>query len=205
MIVRKLKLARSYNEYVMENIISRIGESGYFEPWLGLVLSRPLRTCRFVCIFMDPTDWRHNTPIFIEFSPDFRKLVQPPYVDSIDWSKWHVFWVDERVVPKDHDDSNYKLAYDGFLSKVYLSRARSLHWAICAITSYRNCGFLSIKELILMIYELWNHVSDWFWSAAMIDTTKLETMHSKALAFMLDKWNWNITKISCCDTFSKIH
>ncbi|KAK9199587.1 hypothetical protein WN944_014779 [Citrus x changshan-huyou] len=47
-----------------------------------------------------------------------RKLVEPPYVDSIEWAKWHVFWVDERVVPKDHDDSNYKLAYDGFLSKV---------------------------------------------------------------------------------------
>ncbi|CAO2838543.1 unnamed protein product [Amaranthus hypochondriacus] len=47
-----------------------------------------------------------------------RKLVEPPYVDSIDWSKWNMFWVDERVVPKDHPDSNYKLAYDGFLSKV---------------------------------------------------------------------------------------
>ncbi|KMT15929.1 hypothetical protein BVRB_3g051150 isoform B [Beta vulgaris subsp. vulgaris] len=47
-----------------------------------------------------------------------RKLLDKPYVDSIDWSKWHVFWVDERVVPKDHPDSNYKLAYDGFLSKV---------------------------------------------------------------------------------------
>ncbi|KMT15927.1 hypothetical protein BVRB_3g051140 [Beta vulgaris subsp. vulgaris] len=47
-----------------------------------------------------------------------RKLVGPPYVDSIDWSKWHVFWVDERVVPRDHPDSNYKLAFDGFMSKV---------------------------------------------------------------------------------------
>ncbi|KAL5726783.1 6-phosphogluconolactonase [Ranunculus cassubicifolius] len=47
-----------------------------------------------------------------------RKLLEAPYVDSIDWGKWHVFWVDERVVPKDHEDSNYKLAYDGFLSKV---------------------------------------------------------------------------------------
>ncbi|CAH2044327.1 unnamed protein product [Thlaspi arvense] len=47
-----------------------------------------------------------------------RKLVEPPYVDSIDWSRWHFFWVDERVVPKNHDDSNYKLAYDCFLSKV---------------------------------------------------------------------------------------
>lgn len=47
-----------------------------------------------------------------------RKLVEPPYIDSIEWGKWHVFWVDERVVPKDHVDSNYKLAHDGFLSKV---------------------------------------------------------------------------------------
>lgn len=47
-----------------------------------------------------------------------RKLLEPPYVDSIDWAKWHVFWLDERVVPKDHPDSNYKLAFDGFLSKV---------------------------------------------------------------------------------------
>ncbi|KAF5732442.1 6-phosphogluconolactonase 4 chloroplastic [Tripterygium wilfordii] len=47
-----------------------------------------------------------------------RKLVEPPYIDSIEWSKWHVFWVDERVVPKDHADSNYKLAFDGFLRQV---------------------------------------------------------------------------------------
>ncbi|KAF5459584.1 hypothetical protein F2P56_019522 [Juglans regia] len=30
---------------------------------------------------------------------------------GIEWSKWHVFWVD-------NEDSNYKLAYDGFLSKI---------------------------------------------------------------------------------------
>jgi len=29
--------------------------------------------------------------------------------------------VDERVVPKDHEDSNYKLAFDGFLSKVFFA------------------------------------------------------------------------------------
>ncbi|XP_058724605.1 probable 6-phosphogluconolactonase 4, chloroplastic [Vicia villosa] len=47
-----------------------------------------------------------------------RKLVDSPYAKTIDWSKWHVFWVDERVVPKDNLESNYKLAKDGFLSKV---------------------------------------------------------------------------------------
>ncbi|MED6216914.1 hypothetical protein PIB30_012644 [Stylosanthes scabra] len=47
-----------------------------------------------------------------------RKLLEPPYVDSLEWSKWHAFWVDERVVPLTHEDSNYKLANDGLLSKV---------------------------------------------------------------------------------------
>ncbi|KAM0037046.1 putative 6-phosphogluconolactonase [Helianthus debilis subsp. tardiflorus] len=47
-----------------------------------------------------------------------RKLTEPPYSNSIDWSKWLIFFLDERVVPLDHPDSNYKLAYEGFLSKV---------------------------------------------------------------------------------------
>ncbi|KAG0457186.1 hypothetical protein HPP92_022020 [Vanilla planifolia] len=53
-----------------------------------------------------------------------RKLVEPPYVDEIDWSKWHVFWVDERVVMKDDPDSNYRLANEGFLLKVPIPPAQ---------------------------------------------------------------------------------
>ncbi|CAM0911733.1 unnamed protein product [Alopecurus aequalis] len=47
-----------------------------------------------------------------------RKLAGPPYLEAVDWSRWHVFWADERVVPKNHADSNYRLAMDEFLSKV---------------------------------------------------------------------------------------
>ncbi|KAK4431281.1 putative 6-phosphogluconolactonase 4, chloroplastic [Sesamum alatum] len=47
-----------------------------------------------------------------------RKIVEQPYIDSVDWSKWRVFWVDERVVPKDHPESNYLLAFTEFLSKI---------------------------------------------------------------------------------------
>jgi 6-phosphogluconolactonase len=43
-----------------------------------------------------------------------------PLVESIpddDWSKWHVFFVDERCVPLDDPESNFK-ACEAFLAKV---------------------------------------------------------------------------------------
>lgn len=43
-----------------------------------------------------------------------------PLRDAIPWAKVHLFWVDERCVPKNHPDSNYKLAFDTFLSRVAL-------------------------------------------------------------------------------------
>ena len=47
-----------------------------------------------------------------------RKLCEAPYNKTVDWAKWYIFWADERVVAKNHSDSNYKLAKDDFLSKV---------------------------------------------------------------------------------------
>jgi 6-phosphogluconolactonase len=45
-------------------------------------------------------------------------LTQPPLRDEIQWDKWYVLFADERCVPLDHDDSNYKSAFANFLSKV---------------------------------------------------------------------------------------
>lgn len=87
-----------------------------------------------------------------------RKLVESPYVDSIDWSKWHFFWVDERVVPKHHDDSNYKLAYDSFLSKVPIPPGNvyaineSLS-AEAAADDYETCLKHLVKTNILRVSE----------------------------------------------------
>lgn len=43
--------------------------------------------------------------------------------DSL-WMKMHFFWGDERCVPPDHDESNYKMAYDAFLSKIPVRKNR---------------------------------------------------------------------------------
>ena len=41
--------------------------------------------------------------------------------EDIDWKKVHIFIMDERFVPLDHKDSNYKLAYDGLIKHLFES------------------------------------------------------------------------------------
>jgi 6-phosphogluconolactonase len=37
---------------------------------------------------------------------------------AVPWDRTHVFWGDERHVPPDHPDSNYRMAYETLLSRV---------------------------------------------------------------------------------------
>lgn len=39
------------------------------------------------------------------------------FLRGVPWDKTHFFWVDERHVPPDHPDSNYRMAYETMLSK----------------------------------------------------------------------------------------
>ena len=50
----------------------------------------------------------------------YELLGSEPYIRSIHWQHVHIFWADERCVSPDHDDSNYRLAFGSFLSKVSL-------------------------------------------------------------------------------------
>ncbi len=52
----------------------------------------------------------------------FELLADPahPFHTRIDWARLLLFWVDERCVPPDSPDSNYRLATETFLSKVPL-------------------------------------------------------------------------------------
>lgn len=52
----------------------------------------------------------------------FTILGSMPYAEKIDWSCVHFFWVDERCVPADHPESNFKGAFDTLLSKVAIPK-----------------------------------------------------------------------------------
>lgn len=45
-------------------------------------------------------------------------LAADPFLDTVPWSSIYFFWGDERSVPPDHPDSNYRMATEALLSKV---------------------------------------------------------------------------------------
>ena len=48
----------------------------------------------------------------------FELLASDEYKSLIDWTRVEVFFVDERCVPPDHPESNYRMAREALLSKV---------------------------------------------------------------------------------------
>ncbi|MFL6215013.1 MAG: 6-phosphogluconolactonase [Blastocatellia bacterium] len=48
----------------------------------------------------------------------FSLLAGAPFADTVPWDSIHFFWGDERGVPPDHADSNYRMARETLLSKV---------------------------------------------------------------------------------------
>jgi len=55
----------------------------------------------------------------------FELLADPnePFRDQIAWPNIHFFWSDERHVPPDHPDSNYRMANEAMLSRVPVTQS----------------------------------------------------------------------------------
>lgn len=56
--------------------------------------------------------------------PLFDRLASHAYGDQIIWGSVHVFWGDDRTVPPDHEDSNYRMARERLLDRVPISTAQ---------------------------------------------------------------------------------
>jgi 6-phosphogluconolactonase len=76
-------------------------------------------------------------------STTYELLSQPAYSKKIDWNRLHVFWGDERCVPPEHADSNYRMAWSSLLSQVPIPAA-NLH---------RMRGELEHSEEAAELYE----------------------------------------------------
>jgi 6-phosphogluconolactonase len=51
-------------------------------------------------------------------------LASAAYRDRVPWQQTSFFWGDERHVPPEHEDSNYRMAYEAMLSKIPIPAAQ---------------------------------------------------------------------------------
>ncbi len=56
----------------------------------------------------------------------YKLLAQPPYCEQIDWTLIHAFWGDERCVPMEDLENNYRQAQEVLLGRVPIS-AENIH------------------------------------------------------------------------------
>lgn len=54
----------------------------------------------------------------------YELLADPSLSRQLDWEATHIFFGDERAVPPDHPDSNYRTAFETLLSKVRVPEAQ---------------------------------------------------------------------------------
>jgi 6-phosphogluconolactonase len=60
-----------------------------------------------------------NTPAGL-----YRALARPEFASRIDWGRVHIYFGDERCVPPQHGDSNYRMAREHLLDRVPLPAAQ---------------------------------------------------------------------------------
>ncbi len=56
----------------------------------------------------------------------YEMLAGPPYRDTFPWARTHFFWGDERFVPHDDPESNFRMAREALLSRVPIP-AENIH------------------------------------------------------------------------------
>ena len=74
----------------------------------------------------------------------YQLLAAPPYHDQVDWSRTWVFWGDERCVPPESEESNYRMAREALL----------FHVPVPAHQVFRMRGELADVDAAAALYEM---------------------------------------------------
>ena len=76
----------------------------------------------------------------------YELLARSPYRDAVPWHRTHVFWGDERFVPKTDARSNYRMTYEALLSHVPIPSA-NVHPILTEDTTPLDAAMGYEKEL----------------------------------------------------------
>lgn len=81
----------------------------------------------------------------------YQRLTQPPFAQSIDWSKVHLFFADERFVPHDDPESTVLLVRETLLSGIRLPEEQ-FHTVNTGLGSPEHAA-QDYQERLLRIFE----------------------------------------------------
>lgn len=135
----------------------------------------------------------------------YKLLASPNYSNLLPWGKMHIFFGDERCVPTDHPDSNYKMANEALFKYVNLDpthihripseyspveAAKNYHITLKALLPKDSEGNV-IADLILLGLGEDGHTASLF-----PDTEILDVKDENAAAIYIEKidtWRISIT------------
>lgn len=131
----------------------------------------------------------------------YERLATPEFAGRIDWQHIHVWFGDERTVPHDHIDSNYRMACEALLSHVPIpptqvhrieaekDNAAQAYEALITATIPKSAAGMAQFDLILLGLGPDGHVASLFPGTAI-----LQERTRQVAAVHVDKLNtWRIS------------
>ena len=113
----------------------------------------------------------------------YETLAAPPWRERMDWSRCEIFFGDERSVPPDHPDSNYRMARESLLDHVPIppERIHRMHgerrpleqaaedYAACLAALPRDGEGLPCLDLVLLGLGPDGHIASLFPDTAILE------------------------------------
>lgn len=115
------------------------------------------------------------------------EILARDYADGVDWNNVHVFFGDERTVPPDHEDSNYRMAREALLDHVPIGSVHRMRGELSpeeAAASYENelreffGGDLPSLDLIMLGIGEDGHTASLFPNTPALDVTDRWTVEN---------------------------